>query len=170
MDDMAAARYLNQRVVIPEPLRRQFDGVGHMSRSRMAQELAAHLGLRRDDQPVLVVGLLHVLLESLARAARREPLIEARGVDLATALAHHFTLDECLALTEYFGWADTTADDATRIGEQDTAQHVLGERLGAQLDGSLIEWANSASRCPAHAVWTSRTGGRKTCVRDSPRG
>jgi hypothetical protein len=153
MDDIAAARYLNQRVVIPDSLRRQFDGVGQMSRSRMAQELSAQLGLRADDQPVLVVGLLHVLLESLGRATRREARVEAGGVDLASALALHFTLDECLALTEYFGWADkNAASDTTRTGKDHTAQHLLGERLGAQLDGTLMQWANPTSRHPAQAV------------------
>jgi len=145
MDEHKAARYLEQRVTIPESLRHRFDGVDHMSRSRMAEALSKQVGLRSDHQPVLVVGLLQILLESLARSARQDSIIERGGVEIASAVVNHFTLDECVAVAEYFGWSDQHVEQDTTLEDLSRVVHgLLGERIGAHLAEALVHEAQTS--------------------------
>src|SRR5690349_13736716 len=117
MDEAEAARYLAQRVPIPGSLRGHFDGADDMPRWQATSTFAAAIGLRSDNQPTLIVGLLQVLLEAMARAVQDgAAAVEGRGVEIADKVLDHFTVDECLAIADYFGGAHVTVPAGTTLG------------------------------------------------------
>src|SRR5438477_9513753 len=84
MDEQAVDRYLRQRVPIPAVLQTYFADAKDQPRAEAAATLSAAMRLRSDDQPTLIVGLMLVLLEALARAVQdgaRTP--EDRGGKIA---------------------------------------------------------------------------------------
>ena len=112
MDEADVERYFNERVEIPEALRRQFDSIVRMRRFEMTERLASNLNLRRDDPTVLVARLFQSLLECLGRVAQETPPVkdEDRGTEVADGALERFTLDECLEISKYFGWSNSPSE------------------------------------------------------------
>jgi len=146
MDDQATDRYLRQRVPIPAPLRTYFDGAVDQPRAEAAANLSAAMRLRSDAQPTLVVGLMLVLLEAAARAVQdgaRAP--EDRGAKLAEIALGHFTVDECLEISAYFGGDHVAIPAGTTLGTLSSAVHeLLCHCIGDPLNGALADWSGDA--------------------------
>src|SRR4051812_25376715 len=103
MDAEETTRYLSQRVPIPPSLRVHFGNAGDLPRSEAAARLSTAMSLRSDEQPTLIVGLMLVLLEAVARSlgeGARDP--EDRGAAIADQALAPFTVDECLEIAAYF--------------------------------------------------------------------
>jgi hypothetical protein len=143
MDDEEAARYLRQRVPIPANLQPYFGGTGEMARAEAAAMLSNAVRLRSDEQPTLIVGLMLVLLEAIARAIAEGPRTpEQRGGSIADQALAHFTVDECLAIAEYFGGDQVAVPSGTTLGALgDTVRRLLGRCIGDPLNGALVAWA-----------------------------
>ena len=146
MDEAEAARYLEQRVPIPPAIRGHFDGANDLPRWQAASTFSAAIGLRSDNQPTLVVGLLQVLLEALARAVQDgATAVEGRGVEIAEAVLTHFTVDECLAIADYFGGAHVTLPAGTTLGNVGAVvRKLLGLCIGEPLNAALVAWTSGA--------------------------
>jgi hypothetical protein len=143
VDDDAVDRYLRQRVPIPEPLRAHFGGAGEMPRAQAAATLSAAMQLRSDEQPALIVGLLLVMIEAVARAVPDGPRTpEDRGRAIADQALAHYTVDECLGISEYFGGDQVVIPTGTTLGTlADRVRELLGECLGEPLNGPLGRWS-----------------------------
>ena len=146
MDEESVARYFNERVEIPEELRRQFVSVVQMRRFEMTEQLASNLGLRRDDPTVLVGRLFQSLLECLARVARETPPVkdEDRGTEVADHALERFTLDECLEIGTYFGWSNSPLGDNVTLANLNRAVHqVVADPIGETINTALTQWARN---------------------------
>lgn len=143
MDKAEADRYLRQRVPIPAALRAHFGGAGDMPRAEAAAMLSNAVRLRSDEQPTLIVGLMLVLLEAIARAVgegARTP--EDRGGPIADQALAHYTVDECLAIARYFGGDHLAVPAGTTLGSlAETVQVLLGQCIGDPLNGALVAWS-----------------------------
>ena len=146
MDEAESARYLRQRVPIPVALRSHFGDANDMPRAQAAAMLSAAMQLRSDAQPTLVVGLFLVLLEAVARAVQDGPSTpETRGRAIADHAVAHFTVDECLEISAYFGGDQVPLPAGTTFGTLATAvRGLLGECIGDPLNGPIAAWSNSA--------------------------
>ena len=146
MDHEAAERYLRQRVPIPAALRTHFGGAGEQSRADAAANLSSAMRLRNDEQPTLVVGLMLVLLEAVARAVQdgaRAP--EDRGGKIAEIALGHYTVDECLEISAYFGSDHVAVPSGTTLGTLSNAVHeLLCGCIGDPLNAALIAWSDDA--------------------------
>jgi hypothetical protein len=143
MDDEEAKRYLGQRVPIPAALREHFDGAGDLPRADAAATLSTAMGLRSDEQPTFIVGLLLVLLEAIARALGEGSRgSEDRGREVADRALAHFTIDECLAIATYFGGNHVAVPAGTTLGSLgETVHELLGQCIGDPIDGALAAWS-----------------------------
>ena len=141
MDAEEAARYLSQRVPIPASLRVHFGN--ELPRAEAAARLSSAMGLRSDEQPTLIVGLMLVLLEAVARTlgeGRRVP--EDRGAAIADQALAHYTVDECLAIAGYFGGDHLQVPGGTTLGSlRDAVLDLLGQCIGHPLNGALGAWS-----------------------------
>jgi hypothetical protein len=146
MDDDEAARYLRQRVPVPASLREHFGGAADLPRAEAAATLATAMGLRSDEQPTFIVGLMLVLLEAVARTVAegpREP--EDRGSAIADNALAHFTVDECLAIAGYFGGDHVAVPAGTTLGSLSATVHrVLGQCIGDPVNGALGAWSSGS--------------------------
>jgi hypothetical protein len=145
MDDEEAARYLRQRVPIPAALRAHFGGAVDMPRAEAAAMLSNAVRLRSDEQPTLIVGLMLVLLEAVARSVGEGPRTpEDRGGPIADQALAHFTVDECLAIARYFGGEHVGVPAGTTLGSLAAVVHtLLGQCIGDPLNGALVAWSTN---------------------------
>jgi len=143
MDEEAAGRYLRQRVPIPEALRTCFGEAKDQPRAEVAATLSAAMRLRSDDQPTVIVGLMLVLLEALARAVQdggRAP--EDRGGKIAEIALGHYTVDECLQISAYFGGDHVAVPAGTTLGTlPDAVRELLCRCIGDPLNVALTAWS-----------------------------
>jgi len=99
--------------------------------------------LRSNEQPTLVVGLMLVLLEAIARAVQdgaRAP--EDRGGKIAEIALGHYTVDECLEISAYFGGDHVAVPPGTTLGTlSNTVHELLCGCIGNPLNGALIAWS-----------------------------
>src|SRR5262249_44708688 len=116
--------------------------VNEMPRWQAASTLAAAIGLRSENQPTLIVGLLQVLLEALARAVQDGAAeVEGRGIEIADKVLTHFTVDECLAIADYFGGKRVALPAGTTLGNLSAVvRQLLGLCIGEPLNGALVAW------------------------------
>ena len=143
MDEQAVDRYLSQRVPIPAVLRTYFDDAEDLPRVEAAASVAAAMGLRGDDQPTLVVGLMLVLLEAIARARQDGSRVpEDRGSKLAEIALGHYTVDECLEISAYFGGDHLAVPPGTTLGSLSNAVHeLLCRSIGDPVNVALTAWS-----------------------------
>jgi hypothetical protein len=145
MDEQAADRYLRQRVPIPPALRTFFDDATDQSRVEAAATLSAAMGFRSNEEPTLIVGLMLVLLEALARAVQdgaRTP--EDRGGKIAEIALGHYTVDECLGISAYFGGDHVALPASTTLGTLSDAVHeILCRCIGDPLNVALTDWSTA---------------------------
>ena len=143
MDDEEAARYLRQRVPIPAALQPHFSGAVDMPRAEAATMLSNAVRLRSDEQPTLIVGLMLVLLEAVARAVSDGPCTpEERGGAIADKALVHFTVDECLSIAAYFGGNHIAVPAGTTLGSlEGIVLQLLGQCIGDPLNGALVAWS-----------------------------
>jgi hypothetical protein len=145
MDVEEAARYLRQRVPIPAALQHHFSGARDLPRADAASTLSVAMRLRGDAQPTIVVGLMLVLLEAIARAVAEGPRApEDRGGAIAERALAHYTVDECLAIAGYFGGDHIAIPTGTTLGTLgDAVRGLLGLCIGDPLNGALAAWTTA---------------------------
>jgi hypothetical protein len=143
MDEQAADRYLRQRVPIPAALRIYFGDAHDLPRGEAAATLSAAMRLRADEQSTLVVGLMLVLLEAIARAVQDGSRVpEDRGGKIAEIALGHYTVDECLEISAYFGGDHVAIPPGTTLGSlSNTVHELLCHCIGDPLSVALTEWS-----------------------------
>lgn len=143
MDEQTVDRYLRQRVPIPAALRKYFGDANDQPRADAAATLSTAMQLRSDDQPTFVVGLMLVLLEAIARAVQdgaRSP--EDRGSKIAEIALGHYTVDECLGISAYFGGDHVAVPQGTTLGTlPDAVRELLCRCIGDPLNVALAAWS-----------------------------
>jgi len=146
VDEQAADRYLRQRVPIPPALRAYFGNADDQPRAEAAAALSAAMGLRSDNQPTFIVSLMLVLLEAVARAVQDGARVpEDRGAKIAEIALGHFTVDECLGISAYFGGDRVAVPPGTTLGTLSDAVHeLLRTCIGDPLNVALAAWSVDA--------------------------